>query len=358
MTMIRRARIDGASCLRPVDSVPRLGGWLTTDQQHAALAGVSVDEFWADPTEVAIRAYRNLDVDGLMGLHLPQGPGLYRGPEEHMQKKWKRQADEFPSVEHALDHVKTLPQPESLAKTFDDAAFEQDLTEHMVSMQGRLGDIVWMPARWRSTCNFRYGAGTFGHVCYYELIGLYPDWTRKLYEYLAEEARLQNEVVARVYDRLDCPKVVLTGHDICSSAGPVVSPGTLDKLYWPSVAHSLKPLLDADFKLIWHSDGNVLPIVDSIIDVGFAGFQGFQEELGGHIGELVKRRAKDGGRLLFFGSVSVSATLPHGTADEVREAVTHSIEMTNGLGLFILPANTINPDVPLENIRAMYDRNV
>jgi hypothetical protein len=48
--------------------------------------------------------------------------------------------------------------------------------------------------------------------------------------------------------------------------------------------------------------------------------------------------------------------LPDGTPDDVREAVAHSIRVTDGRGVFILSSNTINPDIPFENIRAMYDR--
>ena len=128
-----------------------------------------------------------------------------------------------------------------------------------------------------------------------------------------------------------------------------------DALFWPNVARAIEPLQRNDFRLIWHSDGNVLPLVDTIIDLGFAGFQGFQEELGVHIADLIKKPPKNAGRLLFFGSISVTSTLPWGTVRDVRNAVEHSIEVTDGKGLFIQAANTINPEVPLENIRAMYE---
>ena len=354
--MTKRERIERASRLLPVDSVPRLGGWLTTDEQFATLAGASLDEFWADPTEIAIRAYRNLDVDGMIEFILPEGPGVYRGPDDAMRQRWQRQAREFPSAEHARGYVDALPTPEMLAKTFDAAAYEEALTRKMTTMQARLGDIVWIPGR-IGMCDFRYGAVTFGHQSYYEMIALYPDAARKLYEHLAEQTRLENEVLVRVYDNLNVPKIILGGDDMCSSKGPIVSPDTLHDLYWPNLARAIQPLLDADFKLIWHSDGDVRPIVDAIIDLGFAGFQGFQEELGVHIADLVAKRTRDGRRLILFGSVSASSTLPHGTPDDVREAVAHSIRVTDGLGLFILSANTINPDVPMANIRAMYDRN-
>lgn len=158
-----------------------------------------------------------------------------------------------------------------------------------------------------------------------------------------------------MYEKLGVPKVMLTGQDICGTKGLMVSPALLDELYWPNVARAIEPLRRSDFKLIWHSDGNVLPIVDTIIDLGFAGFQGFQEELGVHIADLIKKPAKNGDRLLFFGSLSVTSTLPWGTVQDVRDAVEHSTDVTDGKGLFILSANTINPEVPLENIRTMYE---
>jgi hypothetical protein len=357
ITVTKRERIDRAGRLLPVDSIPRLGGWLTTDDQYAALAGVGTDAFWADPTEIAIRAYRNLDVDGLIDFHLPEAPGLYRDSDDYMRQRFDRQAREFPSPEHARDYVNSMAAPETLARTFDAAQFEEDLTRDMTTMQERLGDIVWMPGHIDSgVCSFRHGAVTFGHRSYYEMIALYPDAAKRLYEYLGETARLRNEVIARVYDSLNCPELILTGDDICSSSGPIVSPEALDELYWPNVARAIQPLLDAGFKLVWHSDGDVRPIVDAIIDLGFAGFQGFQEELGVHIADLVEKHAADGRRLILFGSLSVSSTLPDGTPDDVREAVAHSIRVTDGRGVFILSSNTINPDIPFENIRAMYDR--
>jgi hypothetical protein len=60
--------------------------------------------------------------------------------------------------------------------------------------------------------------------------------------------------------------------------------------YFPHLDHALQPLVDAGFKLIWHSDGNMNDMIGPLIDIGRAGFQGFQEECGTLIKDVAKRR--------------------------------------------------------------------
>ena len=348
----KRERIDRAARMENVDYPPRLGGWLTCDDQYRGLTGASFEEFWADPEGVAIQAYRNLDVDGLIDFILPSEPGNYRSVDHSTLERRER---EFPTAESVRDYIRALPDPDSLEATYDASSVEDETLEKMTSWQRKLGDIVWMPARfYDSVCSFMW-YDDFGYASYLEALVVYKDWAKKLFEYSGELARLKNGVVARVYEKLGCSKVLHTGQDICGSNGPMVSPAFLDELYWPNVGRAIEPLLRNDFKLIWHCDGYVLPLVDTIIDLGFAGFQGFQEELGVHIADLIEKPAKNGDRLLFFGSFSVTSTLPWGTVQDVRNAVEHSIDVTDGKGLFVLPANTINPEVPPENIRTMYE---
>ena len=52
------------------------------------------------------------------------------------------------------------------------------------------------------------------------------------------------------------------------------------RLYFPELRRAVQPLIDNDIRIIWHCDGNIMPILDHLIDLGVSGLQGFQEEAG------------------------------------------------------------------------------
>jgi uroporphyrinogen decarboxylase len=57
------------------------------------------------------------------------------------------------------------------------------------------------------------------------------------------------------------------------------------------------------------------------------------------------------------GGVDTQGVLPHGTADEVRQATAQLLEgmTTDGGGYILAASHTVPPETPDENIFAMYD---
>ena len=348
--MNSRERIEAQMNFAPVDHIPTLGGWLTSANQYQHFAGISSEEFWKAPEKGAFLAYKNLGVDGLISLFLP--------PDEHGYTHTTKEGlvekrITYPTPESVIEYVDDLPSVDSLSGTFDAGAFYEEIRKEMRAKQEKMGDIVWMPARWSCCGNFMW-YGTFGYESYFMALALYPDKMRKLFEYSAEQACLENEVLVRVYEDNNFCKLLLMGQDICGQRGPMVSLKFLEKVYFPLAKEAVKPLLKAGFKLIWHSDGNIMPLVDLVLDIGVGGFQGFQWEAGVDLRELARRRTKSGERLIFFTGMNVTQTLPSGTVDEVKKEIDECVAVTQGKGLFILPSNTINPDAKMENIETAY----
>ena len=136
----------------------------------------------------------------------------------------------------------------------------------------------------------------------------------------------------------------------------MISPAFLEEHYAPNLRRGLQPLLDVGCKPVWHSDGDVRPIMDMLIDCGVQGFQGFQPECGMTIEYVKNKRTRDGDPLLIFGPLAVTTELPACTPDEIRAKVRHAIEVCRGkANLVMFTGNTINPDVPLDNILAMHE---
>jgi uroporphyrinogen-III decarboxylase len=99
----------------------------------------------------------------------------------------------------------------------------------------------------------------------------------------------------------------------------------------------------------------VLPLLDMLIEAGVKGFQGFQPECGLTIERMSALKTRDGEPVLIFGPLAVTTELPVCTPAQIRAKVRSAIRLCRerGAGLCLFTGNTINPDVPLENILAM-----
>jgi uroporphyrinogen decarboxylase len=130
----------------------------------------------------------------------------------------------------------------------------------------------------------------------------------------------------------------------------------LDNLYFPHLAHAVQPLHDAGIGIVWHSDGNILPIIDRLINlVGVAGFQGFQEETGCTLEKIAEHRTRDDKKLIIWGSLSVTTTLPFGTVEDVKNDVERCFRVAApGGGFGLASTSSILPETPLDNIMTMF----
>jgi uroporphyrinogen decarboxylase len=171
----------------------------------------------------------------------------------------------------------------------------------------------------------------------------------------AEKARQRSTLHARAMQDGLVLRAMLTGEDLCSQQGPMASPEFLRREYFPLLEYSLEPLLEAGAKIVWHCDGNPRPLLDDILACGIGGLQGFQRECGMALEWIVDLRTRDGEPLIIFGPMSVTETLPYGTPDEVRAVVQRAMTLCRDkASLVFFTSNTINPDVPLENVRAYW----
>jgi len=103
-----------------------------------------------------------------------------------------------------------------------------------------------------------------------------------------------------------------------------------------------------------HSCGNVMEIVEDLIDAGLDVLDPIQAGAM-DIAELARRF---GGRLSFCGTIDVQDLLPRAKPSEVRDAIRRARDTLGrpfGNGLILAPTNTMGPDVPLENLRAMFE---
>ncbi|MGC9318788.1 MAG: uroporphyrinogen decarboxylase family protein, partial [Armatimonadota bacterium] len=144
------------------------------------------------------------------------------------------------------------------------------------------------------------------------------------YHHSALLGRRRNHAIVRAIERHGLAPFVYGGQDICTAGGPIMSPRMLRELYFPELRWCVQPLVDAGIGIIWHCDGNILPILDDILSLGVMGLQGFEEEHGPRWEAMCALTDARGRPISVWGCVSVTTTLPHGTPEDVRRAVERS----------------------------------
>lgn len=311
--------------------------------------------------EAFVRAGANLCPQFIMpspvegNEHIAYDPFMVAKPKPPAQQKAASPSKMPESPEDVRDRIDSMPHPDSLERDFDVEAHAEGYAKSIMRLREMArGEILFISGFGQA--DFMGGYSGWGYMNYLSAMALYPEYMERYFAYTGEYGRLYNIAVARAIKKYGLAPFVYGGQDICYNDGPICSVDTLDKIYFPHLARAVQPLHDAGIKIVWHSDGNILPILDQLIQVvGVSGFQGFQEETGCTLEKIAARRTRDGEKLILWGSISVTTTLPFGTMEDVRRDVERCFRVAApGGGFGLAPTSSILPETPLANIMAMY----
>lgn len=111
--------------------------------------------------------------------------------------------------------------------------------------------------------------------------------------------------------------IYFMGDDIAYKGTTLFSPQFLRETFIECLRRTTEPLKDAGIKVIFHSDGNVMSVLDDMIAAGIDGLNPIEPIAGMDIG-LLKRRY--GRNLVLVGNVDCSQVLPLGTRRQVMDA--------------------------------------
>jgi len=332
------------------DRPPILGGWLAAPNHIQTLTGCSEDAYWSDPFYWGLEAERVLGSDGVVTVFVPVARGAYRCVDHQVLERRARY-----TLDAVMEEIDALPAPEEIEAGFDEEAVYATFAEELRARQSQSGDLLWCPADWALIPQALWYA-RFGYENALAALALYPTRYLKLIEVATVQGRQRAVLRARAIRDGIHPRAILTGEDICTQRGPMVSPEFLRKEYFPRLEYVWEPLLEVGAKLVWHCDGDWRPLLDDVLACGAGGLQGFQRECGMELDWIVGRRTREGDPLLIFGPMQVTTTLPLGTPEEVKAEVRRAMAVCRDkASLVFFTSNTINPDVPLDNIRAFWD---
>lgn len=318
--------------------------------------------------EIYFRAMKKLNCDIILQYVLPFPERFDNVPEASIQPTKHRFTEsiilkpkhesglQFNTPEDIRDYILTLPDPEKLERDFD---FEENYLAWIELMQRRdeyMEDMAWLPGHIARVPNFMLYS-YFGYEPYLMALGIHKPEMKKLFEISGEESRLRNMAIAQANKDKNFIDWAYLGMDICGKNGPMCSPKTLKEIYWPATKRALQPLKETGMKILWHCDGNIMPILDDLIDIGVDGLQGFEEEAGVDINELSEIKAKTGKRMVLFCGLSVTTTLLYGTIEDVKKKIELVVDLSRkrGGGIVLAPSSSILNGTPNKNIYVHFE---
>lgn len=332
-----------------VDRIPSIGGWIGGARNLADLAGIRVEAYLADPFKGMLQAHKRLKVDGLINPICPTDVNQIRSGNVIEE----RYAGIEP--EALLARANSLPDTEKeILAGFDAAATEKRYRDYIEVAQKSWEGMVPIPNFWEIGGPFPL-YHEFGYVAFLSACALYPEAVGKIWWAKGVPARECAKILVKLYKEYELVPLMFCGEDLCNNQGPMVSPAYLRQHYFPVVQRIVEPLVDAGVRLIHHCDGDVRPVLEDFMRIGFSGLQGFQYELGVDPQEMKNLRGPRGEELLFFAGLSVTRTLPFGTPEDVVEEVDYFVDYSDGgRRMFLFTANVTGVEVPPANLRAAY----
>lgn len=170
-----------------------------------------------------------------------------------------------------------------------------------------------------------------------------------MYQYQLERYSLFLQEVGEFLD------VIFVGDDLATAQSSIMSPATYRDLIKPFHKKYFSELkkIAPQAKLLYHSCGSIVPFISDFIEIGVDILNPIQVSAEGMDTQLLKERF--GRDLAFWGGVDTTRVLPQGSEKEVREEVRQRIDHLGPDGYVLTAVHDIQPDVPPENVVAMFD---
>ncbi len=149
----------------------------------------------------------------------------------------------------------------------------------------------------------------------------------------------------------DC---IMFGDDWGMQTGMQISPVMWRELIKPCYKTMFDAAHAAGIDILFHSCGKVDDIVEDFIEVGVDILDPMQPGCMDPV-EIARRH---GGRISFSGAVDIQGLMVFGTPGQVKDEIRRLLDVLGtpfGGGFLVGPANSMTPDIPLANVRAMVE---
>lgn len=142
--------------------------------------------------------------------------------------------------------------------------------------------------------------------------------------------------------------------DYGTQKGLMMSPDMWREFFAPHLETLADMIHEAGLKVFLHCCGSSRKIIPDLIEIGIDILNPIQPQAAGM--SPLELKENFGDKVCFHGGVDTQSVLPYGTRDEVALEVRERIEVLGkGGGYILAPVHTVESDVPIENVLAMYE---
>jgi uroporphyrinogen decarboxylase len=140
--------------------------------------------------------------------------------------------------------------------------------------------------------------------------------------------------------------------DLGTVDGPFLSPNIFQHMIFPYFKEIVNSFKKHGVKVLLHCDGQVMPLVDDLIEMGMDGLHPIERKAGMN---LAKIKIKYGDKLAFVGNVDAKGVLPYGTEEDIKKQVIECLKTAAPGGGYILASDhSIHEGVPPKNAKIMF----
>jgi len=149
--------------------------------------------------------------------------------------------------------------------------------------------------------------------------------------------------------------VVMYGDDLAAQNGPMYSNDIYRQMIKPRQKRMFNLIKSKSrAKILYHSCGSIIHLIDDLAEIGVDAINPVQ--VSARDMDTRELKAKCGRKMAFWGGVDTQKVLPRGTREEVRLETKKRLEdLMPGGGYVLNSVHNIQPDVPPENVVAMFE---
>jgi uroporphyrinogen decarboxylase len=146
---------------------------------------------------------------------------------------------------------------------------------------------------------------------------------------------------------------IVTGDDYSNRMGPIMTVDQFREFILPYLREMIRTTKRRGVPFIKHTDGNIWPLMDMMVDAGIDAIDPLEPVAGMDIG---RAKREYGDRLCLMGNIDCGQLLSNGKESEVVSAVRRTIaEAAPGGGYVLASSNSIHPAVKPDNYAAMVE---
>jgi uroporphyrinogen-III decarboxylase len=138
--------------------------------------------------------------------------------------------------------------------------------------------------------------------------------------------------------------------DMAMNQGPMFSPASFEKVLLPAYRRMVREYKAAGAKyVVLHSDGNILPVLDMLVDAGIDGINPLERRAGMDPAKIRARHP----RLVLTGGMCNTDTLRNGPAERIAREARELIEIGRDGGV-VIGTHSVSPEIPIANFEVYY----